>query len=325
MNSTQNGNLWLDKPYHSLDFDCKKNYGEKIYKIAVDAGMTCPNRDGKLDTRGCIFCSEGGSGEFASSCNLSISEQIAYGRSLFSTKQIGKKVIVYFQSYTNTYAPIERLRKIYSDALNEPDVVGISIGTRADCLPHAVILLLSELKQSYPEKNIWVEIGLQSMHKETANFIRRGYDLPVFEQAVKNLQSIGIPIIVHIILGLPYESKDMILDTCRYLNHMHVDGVKLQLLHILKNTDLCTLYEKEHFPVLSLEEYIDIVISCLEILSPDITIHRVTGDGSKELLVAPLWSLNKRNVLNTLMKEMKARNTWQGKDYQNDTGSNHVI
>lgn len=325
MKSDNNAMMWLDKPYHSLDYECKKLFGEKIYKIAVDAGMTCPNRDGSLDTRGCIFCSEGGSGDFASPCHLCISDQIAYGKTLFRAKQVGKKFIVYFQSYTNTYASVERLRELYSEALQEEDVVGISIGTRADCLPVAVISLLSQLKAQYPDKSIWVEIGLQSMHEQTAKFIRRGYPLSTFEKAVQDLQSIGIPVIVHIILGLPGETNDMILDTCRYLNRLSVDGIKLQLLHILQNTDLYTFYQNNPFEIYTLESYIDLVISCLEVLSPDITIHRVTGDGPKDLLVEPKWSLNKRNVLNTLIKQMKLRNTWQGKDYQNDSGTNHVI
>lgn len=320
--SISNGRMfWLDKPYHSLDYDCKTHFGEKIYKIALDAGMTCPNRDGHLGTRGCIFCSEGGSGDFASdgkslSDTPSISQQIIEGKTYFHTKNVGKRFIAYFQSFTNTYAPIERLEQLYTEALLEPTIIGISIATRPDCIPNEVIFLLSKLQKQFPNKFIWIELGLQTIHSATANFIRRGYPLSVFEDTVKKLQAIQIPIIVHVILGLPNETKSMMLETCQYLNTLNINGIKLQLLHVLKNTDLATVFEKKTFEILSFEEYIDIVISCLEIISPSVTIHRVTGDGPKELLIAPQWSTNKRNVLNSLLQEMKRRNTWQGKLYQ---------
>lgn len=310
---------WLDKPYHSLDYDFKTVYGEKVYKIALEAGMTCPNRDGKIDTRGCIFCSDGGSGEFASKVSSSISCQLNEGKKLFTSgKKTGSKYVAYFQSYTNTYAPVEYLEKIYAEALSEEEVVGISIATRADCIPNAVIDLLSKLKSTFPDKFIWVELGLQTIHASTIQYIRRGYDQSVFENAVKNLNSINIPVIVHVILGLPGETKDMMLDSCKYLNSIPVSGVKLQLLHVLKGTDLETEYKNGKFDVLSLEDYVNIVILCIENLSPDITIHRLTGDGAKDLLIAPIWSLNKRNVLNTLLKEMRNRNTWQGKQFSMD-------
>lgn len=313
---------WGEKPYHSLDYELKKCYGEKIYKIALDAGMTCPNRDGTLGTGGCIFCSAGGSGDFASPASSgqsaplrSIAEQITVGRSYFHTKKIGNRFIAYFQSFTNTYAPIERLKALYTEALLEPSVVGISIATRPDCLQDEVISLLSELKDRFSDKFIWIELGLQTIHDNTAAFIRRGYPLTVFDDSVQRLKAADIPVITHVILGLPHESKEMMLETCHYLNASHIDGVKLQLLHVLRGTDLAMLYEQKTFEILSLEEYIDIVISCLEILSPDIVIHRVTGDGPKNLLIAPTWSLDKRRVLNTLHKEMSRRNAWQGKHY----------
>ena len=312
---------WGDKPYHSLDYELKHQFGEKIYKIALDAGMTCPNRDGTLGTGGCIFCSAGGSGDFASpavsACGVSsIHQQLLEGLSYFHTKKTGNRFIAYFQSYTNTYAPTGRLRSLYTEALEEPDVVGISIATRPDCLGDDVIALLSSLKDSYPDKFIWVELGLQTMHEETARFIRRGYPFSTFEEALNRLHAISVPVIVHVILGLPRESKEMMLETCNYLNSCHIDGIKLQLLHVLKNTDLATLYEQKTFDILSLEEYIDIVITCLEVLSPDIVIHRVTGDGPKDLLLAPTWSLNKRHVLNTLHQQMRLRDSWQGKYYE---------
>lgn len=308
-----------EKPYYALDQYLKETFGEKIYKIALDAGMTCPNRDGKLGTRGCIFCSEGGSGDFAAKQAASISEQLSQGLTYFKEKKVGNRFIAYFQSYTNTYAPVSRLQEVFESALREDHIAGISIATRPDCLSEEIILLLQRLQTAYSDKFIWVELGLQTIHEKTAGYIRRGYPLSVFEKAVSDLHHIGIPVIVHVILGLPGENKSMMLQTCQYLNHLSVFGIKLQLLHVLQYTDLADDYQKGLFEVLSLEDYLDIVISCLEVLSPDIVIHRVTGDGPKDILIAPLWSCNKRNVLNSLHKEMKNRNTWQGRLYH-DTG-----
>lgn len=315
---------WNEKPYHSLDYDMKKRYGEKVYKIAIDAGMTCPNRDGKCGTGGCIFCSEGGSGDFAISKaahnNIdSIKSQLEKGKSLFHTKKTGNLFIAYFQSFTNTYAPVETLDTLYREALDEPDVAGISIATRPDCLEAPVIELLDSLNKEYRDKFIWIELGLQTIHEETALLIRRGYSLDVFEEAVANLKRIHIPVIVHVILGLPHETPQMMLETCNYLNTMHIDGIKLQLLHVLKNTALAKLYEAKAFEVLDFEEYINIVIDCLEILSEDIVIHRVTGDGPRSLLIAPLWSLDKRRVLNTLHQQMKVRKTYQSIKFDSGT------
>lgn len=315
---------WNEKPYHSLDYDMKKRYGEKVYKIAIDAGMTCPNRDGKCGTGGCIFCSEGGSGDFAISKaahnNIdSIKSQLEKGKSLFHTKKTGNLFIAYFQSFTNTYAPVETLDTLYREALDEPDVAGISIATRPDCLEAPVIELLDSLNKEYQDKFIWIELGLQTIHEETALLIRRGYSLDVFEEAVANLKRIHIPVIVHVILGLPHETTQMMLETCNYLNTMHIDGIKLQLLHVLKNTALAKLYEAKAFEVLDFEEYINIVIDCLEILSEDIVIHRVTGDGPRSLLIAPLWSLDKRRVLNTLHQQMKVRKTYQSIKFDSGT------
>lgn len=315
---------WNEKPYHSLDYDMKKRYGEKVYKIAIDAGMTCPNRDGKCGTGGCIFCSEGGSGDFAISKaahnNIdSIKSQLEKGKSLFHTKKTGNLFIAYFQSFTNTYAPVETLDALYREALDEPDVAGISIATRPDCLEAPVIELLDSLNKEYQDKFIWIELGLQTIHEETARLIRRGYSLDVFEEAVANLKRIHIPVIVHVILGLPHETPQMMLETCNYLNTMHIDGIKLQLLHVLKNTALAKLYEAKAFEVLDFEEYINIVIDCLEILSEDIVIHRVTGDGPRSLLIAPLWSLDKRRVLNTLHQQMKVRKTYQSIKFDSGT------
>lgn len=302
--------LWDGKPYHSLDYEMKTVYGEKIYKIALDAGMTCPNRDGTLGVGGCIFCSAGGSGDFAAG-GEDIRAQLSAGISALRGKHIGNRFIAYFQAFTNTYAPVERLDRLYRSALTQKQVAGLSIATRPDCLGDDVIALLETLRKDFPDKFIWIELGLQTIHASTAALIRRGYPLSVFTDAVYRLQTATLPVIVHVILGLPHETKEMMLETCRFLNGLHIDGIKLQLLHVLQHTDLAILYRENAFSLLSFEEYIDIVISCLEVLSPDIVIHRVTGDGPRSLLTAPLWSTDKRRVLNTLHQEMKKRGTFQ--------------
>lgn len=330
--------LWGDKPYYSLNEYCKNKYHEKLYKIAIDAGFTCPNRDGTLHTRGCIFCSAGGSGDFAvktygeknamqvhaaSYCDASVksvSEQIKEGLSLFKEKRIGTRFIAYFQAYTNTYAPVDHLRTLYTQALSHPDIAGISIATRPDCLPEECLELLSELQVQFPDKFIWVELGLQTIHENTADFIRRGYPLSVFEDAMNQLTVRNIPVIVHVILGLPMETVDMQYATISYLNKWKPFGIKLQLLHILKETDLADYYANpsNHFNALTKQDYLDLLIGCIERLSPDIVIHRVTGDGPKDLLIAPTWSLNKRDVLNSLHKQMKEQGAYQGKLYQSE-------
>lgn len=308
---------WHGKPYYSLNAYCKNQYHHKCYKIALNAQMTCPNRDGTLDTRGCIFCSAGGSGDFAvSTAGRSIAQQLSEGIALFGDKKIGTNFIAYFQAYTNTYAPVAYLEQIYVQALEHPHVCGISIATRPDCLPRECLYLLSSLRQRYPEKWIWVELGLQTIHEPTAKWIRRGYPLSCYEQAFHQLQSIGIPVITHVILGLPGETPEHCYQTIQYLNQIPPFGIKLQLLHVLKNTDLADYYRSGGFAVLSLEEYLTILIHCLELMSPDIVVHRVTGDGPKELLLAPLWSCNKRNVLNTLHQRMRQLNTVQGRCFQ---------
>ena len=318
-----NTTLWLDKPYYSLDAYFKNTFHHKCYKIALDAGMTCPNRDGSKGSRGCIFCSAGGSGDFAAAAG-DIDTQLAEGLSKFGDKKVGDSFMAYFQAYTNTYAPVEYLRKIYTDALKCPQVCGISIATRPDCLGPEVLSLLENLSKEFPNKLIWIELGLQTIHERTADYIRRGYPLSVFEEAAENLKRIGIPYIVHVILGLPGETDVQMFETIDYLNHFSPFGIKLQLLHVLQNTDLATDYEAGLFTALKKEEYLDILIGCIERLSPEIVIHRVTGDGPKELLIAPTWSLNKRDVLNSLHREMKQRNAYQGRLYHG-TGSTDTI
>lgn len=306
------------KPYYSISSYLKEAYGEKIYKIALDGGFTCPNRDGRLDTRGCIFCSKGGSGEFAvSTKNRSVDEQIKTGLSFFHEKKTGNKFIAYFQAYTNTYAPVHKLETLFTAALSHPSIVGISIATRPDCLADDVLSLLATLKKAYPQKFIWIELGLQTVSNQSALYIRRGYPLSTCDMAIQKLHMLSIPVILHLIIGLPGEGLSELLDSIDYVNRQQVFGVKLQLLHILKDTDLAKDYEKGVCKPLTLEEYTSLVAAAITHLSPDITIHRLTGDGAKELLIAPLWSLNKRKVLNSIHQKLKAEHAYQGKEYPN--------
>ena len=301
---------WDDKPYYSFSAMLKERFGEKIYKVALNGGMTCPNRDGKIGHRGCIFCSAGGSGDFASDAQLSITEQIDSQIAQISAKRPVQKYIAYFQAYTNTYAPTAYLEAIFTEAISHPKVIAVSIGTRPDCLSPDTIQLLTRLNEIKP---VWIELGLQTIHPDTARYIRRGYPLSVFEQAVQSLTDGGIEVIVHTILGLPGEDHQKMLETVLYLNRMPISGIKLQLLHVLKDTDLADEYERGVFDVLSQEDYFNILIDCLEHLRPDIVVHRVTGDGPKDLLIAPAWSSAKRTVLNNLHHEMKLRGAYQGR------------
>ncbi|MDD6208498.1 MAG: TIGR01212 family radical SAM protein [Clostridiales bacterium] len=303
---------WNGKPYHSLDFELKKRFGQKTYKIALETGCSCPNRDGTLGTRGCIFCSQGGSGEFAIPPDTSVTEQISRGISFVSkNKAVGSSYIAYFQSYTNTYAPVSRLEPVFMEAIQDPRICGLSIATRPDCLPPDILDLIYRLNQIKP---VWIELGLQTIHEKTASFIRRGYSLPVFTKAVLELKQRSIPVIVHVILGLPGETKAEILQTIQFLSHMPIHGIKLQLLHVLKHTDLEALYQT--FPILSREDYIGLLINCLELLPAHVTIHRLTGDPPRSLLLAPAYSTDKRGILNQLHKTMKELGSYQGKRYQ---------
>lgn len=301
---------WNGKPYCSLDYMLRERFGEKVYKVTLNGGMSCPNRDGTLGTRGCIFCSEGGSGDFAADVSLSVTEQIESQIALLSGKRPIQKYIAYFQAYTNTYASVEYLRKIFKEAMSHPRIVALSVGTRPDCLGEEVLDLLEELNRIKP---VWIELGLQTIHEKTAQYIRRGYRLSCFDQAVENLRKRNIEVIVHTILGLPGESREEILETMRYLNKKDIQGIKLQLLHVLKGTDLAYDYLAGRFQVYEREEYLDLLIECLENLDPEIVIHRITGDGPKDLLIAPLWASRKREVLNLLHHQMKEQNSYQGK------------
>ena len=309
-------NLWNDKRYYSLDYYLKEQFHDKIYKLSLNAGLTCPNRDGTIGTGGCIFCSEGGSGDFASNPQLSIANQIAEAKVLLKRKVTSNHFIAYFQAYTNTYGPIDYLRNIFMEAINHPDIIAISIATRPDCLPGEVLALLAQLNQIKP---VYVELGLQTIHETTATLIHRGYPLSVFDTAVQELYKRNILVVVHIILGLPGEAKEDILATIDYLNHTPIQGVKLQLMHVLKHTRLKILYDKQPnlFSMMSFDAYIDTVVCCIESLKDSIVIHRLTGDGPKQLLIAPTWSANKRLVLNSIHKELKLRDTFQGKYIRN--------
>lgn len=300
--------------FYSLDEYLKKTFGEKIYRISLNGGMTCPNRDGSKGDRGCIFCSRGGSGDFAESHTLSIEEQIISGKKRLKNKTNCRKFIAYFQAYTNTYAPVSYLRPLFLEAINHPDIVVLSIATRPDCITPEILDLLTELNQIKP---VWIEFGLQTIHEKTAAFIRRAFSLDCYESAVAALQERQIPVITHVILGLPGESRQDMLETVNYVAHSSVSGIKLQLLHILSDTDLADYYETHPFPLFTLESYCDFIVDCLELLPSSMVVHRITGDGPRKLLVAPLWSTDKKRVLNTIHKLLKERDTWQGKQFSN--------
>lgn len=285
--------------YYSFNQYLKDTFGCKVYKISINAGFTCPNRDGTLGTRGCIFCSKGGSGDFAESSSLSVTEQIESGKQRVSKKIKSGKYIAYFQAFTNTYAPIDVLAEKYCEAINHPDIVGISIATRPDCLGEEVLTLLSEINKIKP---VFVELGLQTIHEKTAEYIRRGYPLSVYDNAVKALKKAGINTVVHLIIGLPNESREEMLESVEYACKSGADGIKLQLLHILKGTDLADDYLSGKFETLSMEEYLSIIKDCVEIIPKNVVIHRLTGDGPKKDLIAPLWSADKKSVLNALNK-----------------------
>lgn len=298
--------------FYSLNEFYKEYFGCKTYKISLNAGLTCPNRDGTLDNRGCIFCSAGGSGDFAPFAGYSISKQIDEGIKQISRKYTGNCFIGYFQAFTNTYAPLPKLRELYMSAVMDERIVGISIATRPDCLNQDVIELLEEISHIKP---VTVELGLQTSNEQTAQYIRRGYTLEVFDDACNRLAAAGIPVVAHMIVGLPNETHDDYLATAKHIAALKLHGIKIQLLHILRGTDLAKDYEAGVFHALTLEEYVSTVVDIIEILPPEMVIHRITGDGPKDLLIAPLWSTNKRNVLNSIMKEFRARNTYQGKEY----------
>ena len=307
-----NKKRWGERRYYSLDYELKNTFGEKVYKITLNGGMTCPNRDGRCGTGGCIFCSAKGSGDFAGSAALPIEAQLARGKKDLAQKRPIRSYIAYFQAFTNTYAPVDYLENIFSRAVRDPDVKVLSVATRPDCLGEDVLCLLERLNRIKP---VWIELGLQTIHPRTAEYIRRGYPLEVFDKAVSDLRAAGIRVIVHVILFLPGETEEMMMETIDYLNRTDIQGIKLQLLHILRGTDLALDYEKAPFYVPDMETYIRVLGRCVARLRPDISIHRLTGDGPKELLIAPLWTGAKRTVLNRFQQYLKENDIWQGKEY----------
>ena len=298
---------------HYLSFNdaMRARFGTKVYRLSLQSGCTCPNRDGTIGTGGCTFCSEGGSGDFAAPF-VSIEKQIKEARKRVDAKipasiaPEDRRYIAYFQSYTNTYGNVDRRRALYTEAISHPQIVALDIGTRPDCLPPEMVEMLQNLQLS-SGKPVWVELGLQTIHEETARRIRRGYELPVFEDAYRKLKENGLEVIVHVILGLPGESREDMLDTVRYLSSLAPtpDGIKLQLLHILKGTELAREYESDPFPLFTLDSYCDLIVDCLKLLPPETVVHRLTGDGPKRLLIAPLWSADKKRVLNTLSRKIR--------------------
>ena len=303
---------WGDKRYYSLDYYLKNTFGEKIYRLSLNGGMTCPNRDGTFDRRGCIFCSAGGSGDFATAPTLSVTAQIAEAKKRIAAKSHCNRFIAYFQAYTNTYAPVDYLRKIFTEAIYHPDIVALSIATRCDCLSGEILDLLEQLNQIKP---VWIELGLQTIHSESLRYIRSGFTLEQYSHAVAALHNRNLLSITHLILGLPKETTEMMRASVSYVASLPVWGIKLQLLHVLRGTDLGQEYENNPFPLFSLEEYCDLVADCISLLPPNMVVHRMTGDGPRSLLIAPLWSTDKKRVLNMIQKRLKEKNLWQGKYY----------
>lgn len=301
------------EPFYSINQYNRKVYGEKVYKISLNGGMSCPNRDGTLDTMGCIFCSKGGSGDFAASGCLSIPDQIEEAIERISKKYTGNSFIAYFQAFTNTYAPVSYLEKIFTEAITDSRISGLAIATRPDCLEPDKVELLSKLNKIKP---VTIELGLQTTNEATAKYINRGYTLDVFDDACHRLKEADLTVVAHMIVGLPGENHCDYLATARHISDLKLDGIKIQLLHVLLDTVLANDYNEGKFNALSLEEYVTTVVDIIEILPPDMVVHRITGDGPKDLLIAPLWSTNKKNVLNSIMKEFRNRNTYQGKEYR---------
>ncbi len=311
------------KRFYSLNDFCKQYFGQKTYRLSINGGMTCPNRDGTLSSEGCYFCSEGGSGDFAAHPNQPIQNQLEEAKQRISNKTHTTSYIAYFQAFTNTYAPVGYLRQIYTEAIQHPDVVALSIATRSDCITPEIAMLLEELSHIKP---IWIELGLQTIHNQTLQALNTHTTVEQFEESVTLLHSHHIPVVAHLIIGLPNETKEMIKESVLYLAKMHsqipLAGVKLQLLHILKNTPLHEMYRQNPFPIFELDEYCDFIIDCLELLPPTLSIHRLTGDGPKHLLIEPQWSANKKKVLNQIQRRLKERDTFQGRHWNPSINEN---
>lgn len=302
--------FWNGKRYHSLNYFLREKFGEKVFKISLDGGFSCPNRDGKISNGGCLFCSERGSGDYAGDRELSITKQFNDIKEMMAHKWKSGKYIAYFQAYTNTYAPIDELRHKYEEALTQEDVVAIAIATRPDCLDDEVLDLLEEINNRV---YLWIELGLQTSNDATSKKINRGYKLEVFEKAMKNLKERNIDVVVHDILGLPGETKEDMLNTIDYIANSGARGIKFHLLHLMKQTPMVKVYEKGELEFLSQEDYIDLITKGISMLPKEMVVHRLTGDAPRELLIGPMWSLRKWEVLNSIDKALEDNDLWQGK------------
>ena len=308
-------NFWNGKRYHSLNYFLRDKFGEKVFKISLDGGFSCPNRNGKISSGGCLFCSESGSGDYAGARELSITNQFNDIKEMMAHKWKSGKYIAYFQAYTNTYAPIEELRRKYEEALNQENVVAIAIATRPDCLGDDVLDLLEEINN---KAYLWVELGLQTSNDEIAKKINRGYKLEVFEEAMKKLKERNVDVVVHDIIGLPGESKEDMIKTIDYIAHSGAKGVKFHLLHLMKQTPMEKVYEKGELEFLSQEDYIELITRGITMIPKEMVVHRLTGDAPRELLIGPMWSLNKWEVLNSIDKALKDNDLWQGKNFMQE-------
>lgn len=302
--------FWNGKRYNSLNYFLREKFGEKVFKISLDGGFSCPNRDGKISNGGCLFCSERGSGDYAGDRELSITKQFNDIKEMMAHKWKSGKYIAYFQAYTNTYAPIDELRRKYEEALNQKDVVAIAIATRPDCLDDEVLDLLEEINNRV---YLWIELGLQTSNDVTSKKINRGYKLEAFEKAMKNLKERNIDVVVHDILGLPGETKEDMLNTIDYIANSGARGVKFHLLHLMKQTPMVKVYEKGELEFLSQEDYIDLITKGISMIPKEMVVHRLTGDAPRELLIGPMWSLKKWEVLNSIDKALEDNDLWQGK------------
>lgn len=302
--------LWGDKRFHTWNTKMRQTFGGKIFKVMLDAGFTCPNRDGTIATGGCTFCSARGSGDFAGSRRDDLVTQFNTIRDRQHKKWPDARYIGYFQAYTNTYAPVHVLREYFETILEQPGVVGLAIGTRPDCLPDDVIEYLAELNE---RTYLWLEMGLQTIHDSTSELINRAHDTACFVDALERLRQHNIRTCAHIIYGLPGETHEMMMETGRAVANMDIQGIKIHLLHLMKKTPMVKQWEAGLLRFLEQDEYIKLVVDTLEILPPEMVVHRLTGDAPRELLIGPKWSLNKWEVLNGIDAELKRRNTWQGK------------